>query len=67
MYRIKWVSKFTGAEGYGKGLFTLEQAEQIATGLNNEEGAVCNHFPVPAAETKPADESLDKEVIIEYD
>jgi len=48
MYKIKWVSKFNGACGYGTGVFSKQEAEQIAKQLNAEKDAICFHTAVLA-------------------
>lgn len=50
-YRIRWVSKFTGATGAGTGEYSLGEAERYAHELNVERDAICFHTVEPVPET----------------
>ena len=43
VYRIKWTAIRTGKTGHGSGLFTKEQAEQIAKELNKDNAGWTTH------------------------
>ena len=44
LYRVRWVSLLTGAEGYGTGKFTLAEAEALIDEFNKKR--VGNFIPL---------------------